>query len=288
MKLSRELTSALDTARKVLDDRAKIEAAIRQAEAALPQAEAATQLAREALGQLEAEAALASEPVSTGQAQHALLDADLRVTTLHARVEGLTRKLSAQEPVILTALEQLSGGRANFNQQIVEELSGEYRQAAAELAKLLRKISAVVAGLGIHLLGFTEIQLPNLDGSRPAAWDPRPSKYREGQGRVGVNPWEGDPKAEALYADLSPICHVAKQLEKLAAGIREREEAAARAEAAKPAEVQQPQQELADRENAERYQSQERRPGMDSGPRPPVEEVQAGRQTIEKLAEGRL
>jgi hypothetical protein len=237
MKLSRELTSALDTARKVLDDRAKIEAAIRQAEAALPQAEVAAQLARGALGQLEADAALANEPVSTARAQQALLDADMRVTTLRARIEGLIRKVSSQEAEILSASEQLSGARNNFNQGVVGELSEEYGRGVAEFAKLLRKISAIADGLGIHLPGLIGIELPKLDGSRPPAWDPRPSKYREGQGRVGVSPWEADAKAEALYADLSPIRATAKELEKLVGEIHQREEVAARAEAAKRAEA---------------------------------------------------
>jgi hypothetical protein len=203
MKLSGEVKRSVQRAKKAIETRDKIKAALAEAFRLQADAETHVQKVIEGLGEAEADAAInGTASVDSGDL---ISGARTACDVLSARVSGLNRKLAGMEAEINAAADELESARNTFEDECLNEYRGQLAKAAGEFASVLAQGAALADAFGRSWLDMAIREISIRDFFNPS------SRFLIDMHKPHET-WRGDATAEAIYAALSEPKMVANSL----------------------------------------------------------------------------
>lgn len=295
-KLTGEIESSLSRVEGIMAGRAKIRTAIKATQQAIPGVEEELKATLQTLGDEEAARALEeaaralgeSVPVtSPRKAQKAVSAARDNLEGLRARLTGLQVRLTGTEGDLVSAADEFAEARQTFSRRVLDAFREQYVKAAEEFAEVLRLGYGLAQGLGVRLSGLKSIKLVDPENDSKELVPLFKCKRIEGAG--WQEQWTENATAQAAFEAVTRVKTVARSLEPDVLEIRKRREQRAAQEAQAKAETRPKTAGLrfSGPDAVIDHTPQERPSHLESGWRSPAEEVQQGREAIERLAEGR-
>ncbi|MCL4395828.1 MAG: hypothetical protein M1482_13675 [Chloroflexi bacterium] len=227
-KLNKEVKAAIEKATAVLDERKRIREAIAKAELDLPLAEAALLRAGEELSSVAADSALLANGRSTLAAREACAEARTERDLIASRLEGLRKKLTASDDVLLAAEDELAAVRARFSRSIVAQFKEDLLKVAEPFAEMLRLGRGLEMGLDCEL----HINYRILDPEDPRRDLIPLFKKTPEEGYGWRERWRENPTAARAYDAVADLTVAAKKMKNEAKDVRDqRHQKATREEA---------------------------------------------------------